>query len=346
MIFKQLFDQDTWTFTYLLADSVTREAIIIDPVVEKVERDLKLIDELGLDLIYSFDTHVHADHVTGSGLLRERAGAQTVVSEAAAVACADRQVRHGDRLRFGSHEVEVRSTPGHTDGCATYVVEADGRTMAFTGDALFIRGCGRTDFQQGDAGTLYRSVHGRIFSLPADALVYPGHDYQGHTSTTVDEERLHNPRLKTTVSEADFIEIMKGLNLSDPKRMDVAVPANLGCGVAPKVQESPSTLQEVSPASLADVSRYRVLDVRQPEEFEGRLGHLPGAELVPLATVRDAAATWFKDKPLLVVCKSGVRAASAGRTLLEMGFRDVTNLRGGMMAWNRSLQAPPPGGRP
>ena len=200
MLFKQLFDQDTWTYTYLLADPGSREAIIIDPVVERVDRDLKLIAELGLELVYTLDTHVHADHVTGSGELRNRTGALSGVASVAEVACVDRNLIHGDVLRFGRYALEVRSTPGHTNGCLTFVVETSGQTLAFTGDALFIRGCGRTDFQQGDAATLYSSVHGQIFSLPEDTIVYPGHDYRGHTMSTVAEEKAHNPRLNIDIT--------------------------------------------------------------------------------------------------------------------------------------------------
>ena len=183
MIFRQLFDRVTCTYTYLLADEDTREAVLIDPVVEQVERDVALLRELDLHLVHTLETHVHADHVTGGGALRERLGSRSVVSAAAGVTCTDVAVSDGDRVVFGKHHLEVRSTPGHTEGCVTYVT--DDQAMAFTGDALFVRGCGRTDFQGGDAATLYRSVHGQVLSLPDDTKVYPGHDYKGRTLTTV-----------------------------------------------------------------------------------------------------------------------------------------------------------------
>jgi len=337
MILKQLFDQATWTYTYLLADPASREAVIIDPVIEQVERDLQLIGELGLELVYALDTHVHADHVTGSGRLREATGALTVVSSAAAVDCADQKVVHGDRLRFGSLELEVRATPGHTAGCVTYVVEADGQTMAFTGDALFVRGSGRTDFQQGDARTLYRSVHEQIFSLPFDAIIYPGHDYRGHSSSTVAEEKAHNPRLNDAIDETRFVEIMNGLLLADPKHMDVAVPANLACGRP--ANDVPPAVREVPPDVLGNLSGYRMVDVRQPgETLIDRLGRvklvqLGGAEVVPLPILRTASKSWPRDEPLLLVCRSGNRSRVACEYLLQMGFSDVTNLAGGMVAW-------------
>ena len=230
MIFRQLFDQDTWTYTYLLADAETGDAILIDPVIEKAERDARLLEELGLTLRYTLETHVHADHVTASGALRKRFGAKTLVAANSGAGCADVKAVDGDRISFGGHEVEVMATPGHTDGCLTFVVREGDRVLAFTGDAIFVRGCGRTDFQQGDSRTLYRSVHGKIYELPEHTYLYPGHDYRGHQVTTVGEEKAHNPRLNLQVSEDEFVGIMDGLNLADPKRMDVAVPANLACG--------------------------------------------------------------------------------------------------------------------
>jgi sulfur dioxygenase len=232
MIFRQLFDAATSTYTYLLADPDTGEAVIIDPVREQADRDEQLVRQLGLDLKYTLDTHVHADHVTASSGLRDRFGAQTVVSARGGAACADLKVDDGSRVTFGRYTVEVLATPGHTSGCVTYVVRDGDRVLAFTGDALLIRGCGRTDFQQGDARTLYRSVHGKIFALPDDALLYPGHDYRGYTVSTVGEEKRFNPRLNLGVSEDAFVDIMGALKLANPRQMDVAVPANLACGDA------------------------------------------------------------------------------------------------------------------
>jgi glyoxylase-like metal-dependent hydrolase (beta-lactamase superfamily II) len=230
MIFRQLIDPQTSTYTYLLGDRASGQAVLVDPVLSQVDRDIALLDELGLELRYALETHVHADHVTGSGELRDRLGAETVTSADAGVTCASLVVAHGDVLQLGRTRIEARHTPGHTDGDVTYVVRDGDRVMAFTGDTLFIRGCGRTDFQQGDARTLYRSVHARIYSLPDDTAVYPGHDYKGRTTTTVGEEKAFNPRLRIGIDEDAFVDIMDGLHLPDPKQIDVAVPANRACG--------------------------------------------------------------------------------------------------------------------
>ena len=335
MLLKQLFDEETWTYTYLLADPKAREAVIIDPVITKVERDLQLISELGLELLYTLDTHIHADHVTGSGKLREKTGALSGVSTAANVDCADKQLSNGDALRFGEYSLEVLSTPGHTNGCLTFVVNAGGQTHAFTGDALFIRGCGRTDFQQGDAATLYRSVHEKIYTLPEDSFIHPGHDYRGHSVSTVAEEKRHNPRLKSTIDEASFIAIMEGLNLGHPKRIHEALPANMSCGVTclDKDLQTEPGFQEIKPNDVKEISNSLVVDVRSPEEFAGELGHLPGAVLTPLHNLEQRAQTWPREEPVLVVCRSGRRSYQACQMLTDMGFSDVTNLSGGMTAW-------------
>lgn len=230
MIFRQLFDSESSSYTYLLADEASRQAVLIDPVFEHVDRDLTLLQELGLTLTFALDTHVHADHVTALGTLRQRTGCKTVLSAKAGVGCADRYVQDNERIEFGTHALIVRETPGHTNGCLTFVLSD--ATMAFTGDALLIRGSGRTDFQQGDARTLYESVHRKIFSLPDTCLLYPGHDYKGRTCSSVGEEKAHNPRLGGDRDVDAFVEIMSKLQLAYPKKIDVALPANLQCGTA------------------------------------------------------------------------------------------------------------------
>lgn len=348
MLFRQLFDPESSTYTYLLADEETRDAVLIDPVLEQVERDLGLLAELGLRLVYALDTHVHADHVTALGTLRQRTGAKTVLSERAGVGCADVYVKDGDRLRFGRHELEVRETPGHTNGCVTYVT--GDHAMAFTGDALLIRGSGRTDFQQGDPHVLYRSVHQKIFSLPDTCLIYPGHDYKGRTASSVGEEKKHNPRLGGGRTEAEFVDIMSKLQLAYPKKIDVALPANLQCGVPKGVvasgEEPPPAawapveitaggIPEIAPEWVAaNPGAARLVDVREPDELVSDFGHVPGIELVPLAFVERTAAKWDRQAPVILVCRSGGRSGRAAAELRAMGFTKVASMRGGMLAWN------------
>ncbi len=237
MLFRQLFDAETSTYSYLLADTRTREAVLIDSVREHLERDTTLLRELELRLVYTLETHVHADHVTASGLLRERLGSRVVVGARAGVQTADLAIADGKGLRFGEHWLEARETPGHTSGCVTWVCSQEG--LAFTGDALLIRGCGRTDFQQGDARLLFRSVRERILTLPDETRLHPAHDYRGHTVTTVAEEKRFNPRLGMARSESEFVEIMHALRLAYPKRMDEAVPANLRAGLGSPSASTP-----------------------------------------------------------------------------------------------------------
>ena len=228
LIFRQLFDARSSTFSYLLADKTTREAVLVDSVFEQFARDSALIYELELKLLYTLDTHVHADHVTAAWLFKERHQSQIVVSAAGGAEGVDLAVREGDVIRFGSQALSVLATPGHTNGCVTFV--SSDRSMAFTGDALLIRAAGRTDFQQGDARTLFRSVHDKVFSLPDTTLIFPAHDYKGRTVTSVEEEKRLNPRLGAGKDEAAFVEIMANLKLAYPKQIDRAVPANLHCG--------------------------------------------------------------------------------------------------------------------
>jgi glyoxylase-like metal-dependent hydrolase (beta-lactamase superfamily II) len=226
MIFRQLFEPVSSTYTYLLADPATRRAVLIDPVFEEVETYAALLAELGLSLVYTLETHVHADHVTAGSVLRDRFGSRTIVHVDGGAECADQRVAHGDRVVVDGIALEVRETPGHTSGCVAYVAE----DRVFTGDALLIGGCGRTDFQQGDAGKLYDSVHTQLFTLPPDTLVYPAHDYKGRTVSTIKEERALNARLGGGRSREAFQAIMAELKLAYPKQIDRAVPANQKCG--------------------------------------------------------------------------------------------------------------------
>ncbi len=229
MLFRQLFDQDSNTYTYLIADLDSKEALLVDPVLEQVERDLTLLNELGLTLRYCLETHIHADHITGADKLRAATGCLGMVPDQAQASCADRHIKDGETLQLGAITLEAIATPGHTDSHMSYRVNHD---RVLTGDALFIRGCGRTDFQSGDAGTLYDSVTQRLFTLPEDTLVYPGHDYRGHTVSTIGEEKRWNARFVGR-DRQQFIEFMNNLNLPNPKKMMEAVPANELCGRTP-----------------------------------------------------------------------------------------------------------------
>ncbi|MBS4052683.1 MAG: MBL fold metallo-hydrolase [Methylomonas sp.] len=228
MIFRQLFETETSTYSYLLGCERTRRALLIDPVASEIEQYLQLLHSLNLKLIYTLETHVHADHITAAGQLREQVGSKSVVHRDAGAQCADLLVTDGVTLQVGDLDLEVRHTPGHTGGCVSYVM-AD---RVFTGDALLIGGSGRTDFQQGDAGLLYDSITRKLFSLPPDTLVYPGHDYQGNTVSTIKQEIAKNSRLGGGRTREEFIAIMQDLKLAYPKFIDKALPANQSCGLA------------------------------------------------------------------------------------------------------------------
>jgi glyoxylase-like metal-dependent hydrolase (beta-lactamase superfamily II)/rhodanese-related sulfurtransferase len=345
MIFRQLFDSETWTYTYLLADRSTGEALLIDTVFEKHLRDLALLRELGLELRYTIDTHVHADHVTGAWLMRQATGCRIAVARASNADGADLYLEDGDVLAAGSVKLVARATPGHTDGCMTYVL--DDLSMAFTGDALLIRGAGRTDFQMGDARQLFKSVREQILSLPGECMLYPGHDYNGRTSTTVEEERAHNPRLGDGKREADFIGYMENLGLPHPKKMEDAVPANLKCG-QPGDGASTPTVPDWGPvirtfAGVLEIDpdwvhnhreELALIDVREPEELTASpLGHIDGSIMIPLSVLRDRLADVPKTRPVITVCPAGARSAQAALILETAGFTQVANLSGGLFRW-------------
>lgn len=230
---KQLFDEESSTYTYLLWDPSTKDAILVDPVDIQVDRDLEAVKELGLNLVFGVNTHAHADHITGTYMLKKKVPHVKSVIAMSSGAKADLHIAAGDRIAFGHRYVSARSTPGHTNGCLSYV--ADDESFVLTGDALLIQGCGRTDFQGGSAETLYESIHTQLFTLPSECVVYPAHDYKGRTSSTIGTERESNPRLGVSKTKEEFVEIMKNLNLDYPKKIDVAVPANMRCG-APDVE--------------------------------------------------------------------------------------------------------------
>lgn len=345
MIFRQLFDSASSTYTYILGCPETHEAVVIDSVFEQHNRDAALIRELGLKVCYVLDTHVHADHVTGAWLMHNSLGTQTVLSAEAGAQNVDVPVNHGDVLAFGNCSLLVRATPGHTGGCLTYV--SNDLKMAFTGDCLMIRGAGRTDFQAGDVHLMWKSIHEQIFSLPDDCFIYPGHDYLGRTVSTVREEKQFNPRIGGHAKEEDFAGYMNNLGLPHPRLLAIALPANMVCGrpedgLVPGANSwGPVTMTfagvpEIQPDWVArHLDELFVLDVRSPGEFEGELGHLDSAHLIPLNELRDRLDEVPGDRPVVAVCQSGKRSAMAAQILLKADYGEVANVSGGLIQWAR-----------
>ena len=355
LIFRQLFDPQSSTYSYLLGDSRAREAVLIDPVFEQARRDAALVSELGLTLLATLETHVHADHITGAWLLKRQFGSAIGLSAASGAKDADRYLAHGDRVTFGTRYLETRATPGHTHGCVTYVL--DDESMAFTGDCLLIRGSGRTDFQQGDPRVMYRSVRSQILTLPPACLLYPAHDYRGLTVTSVAEERRFNPRLGGEIGESDFVGYMNNLGLPHPKLIDIAVPANLRCGRPEKDTALPAEpgwapltftfagIWEIQPDALEEnAANIQIVDVRESDEYHGPLGRIQGARLIPLGQLATRAGELARDRPVVAVCRSGARSAQASVMLQHAGFTGVANLAGGMLRW-RAEGYPVEGGK-
>ncbi|MCT0198612.1 MBL fold metallo-hydrolase [Synechococcus sp. CS-1325] len=341
LLFRQLFDADTGTFTYLLVDVPSRQGVIIDSVFEQHGRDLSLIRELGLDLVASIDTHAHADHVTGSWLLHEATGCAIGLAAAAGADNVTRPLSHGDQIAFGGRYLEVRATPGHTNGCLSFVL--DDHALAFTGDALLVRGCGRCDFQQGNAHTLWASITGQILSLPDTCLLYPGHDYTGRSVTSVAEEKAFNARLGGNATERDFVGHMEAMKLPHPHRIAEALPGNMRSGKPRQAAAAPAWaplarsyagLPELNSAwVVAHQSDLTVLDVRSTEEFNGPDGRVAGSLLIPLPELEGRFGEIPVDRPLVVVCHSGSRSALATQQLLKAGRQQVANLHGGLSRW-------------
>jgi sulfur dioxygenase len=345
VIFRQLYDATSSTYSYLLADAGSRAAVLIDPVFERHQRDAALIRELGLQLVCTLDTHCHADHVTGAWLMKQALGSRIGLAAAYGAANVDLPLSHGEHVRFGARALEVRATPGHTDGCLSFV--ADDQSLVFTGDALLVRGAGRTDFQQGNAHTLFRSIREQLFSLPDACVVYPAHDYEGRTASTIGEEKTWNPRIGNDAREEDFVGYMRNLGLPHPKQLAIAVPANLRAGL-PEHAEAPRAANwgpvvttyagfwEISSEWVQQhLDQVRVLDVRTAAEFDGELGHVPGAVLIPLDELRERIDEVARDKPLVVVCQTGKRSALATTILRQAGVKELANLAGGMVRWQK-----------
>lgn len=320
LLLKQLFDRDTFTYTYLLVDTQTRQGAIIDAVKEQFGRDIQLIKELGVELLYAIETHAHADHITSAGMLRQKTGAKIVFGAHADVKGIDLAVEDGDTLTLGNHSIRVVSTPGHTSGCTSYYIDG----MVFTGDTLLIRGCGRTDFQQGDAKTLYDNVINKLFTLPDDTLVYPAHDYKGRTCSTIGEEKRWNPRLGVNQSALEFIQIMNNLNLDMPKKINEAVPANISVGTDYNPRQY--IHEDFSMDDLYSVwqdlgENDLIIDNRTAEEYAK--GHVPGSFNLPFGTETDHADTLKKYAKAYIYCRSGRRAQTA---LTNLSLAGVDNL--------------------
>ncbi len=344
MIFRQLFDLSSSTYTYLLGCDKTNTAVLIDPVFEMVRRDLALIEELGLTLETVCETHCHADHVTAAWILKQKTGCKIASAQVIEASNVDIPLNEGDEIRVGNEVLKVISTPGHTDGCLSYVL-AD-QSMAFTGDALLIRGCGRCDFQQGDASTLFHSVREKLFSLPISCELYPGHDYNGRTVSTVREEVAFNTRLGGGAIEQDFVGYMEAMQLPHPKLIDHAVPANMRSG-EPESGEVPGevtwapihyTFSGVPEVDIEWVVTHReeihILDVRENAELEDAADRLDNTQLIPLAQLRDSVQDVPTDKPVVCLCRSGRRSAMAVNILQSAGVDRVANISGGMLRWN------------
>ncbi len=331
LIFQQLFDLQSSTYTYLLADSVTKEAVLIDTVIENVDRDLKLIDELQLKLIYVLDTHIHADHVTGSGKIRSNRGAKTAVPKKANVPCADLNLSEGDEIKFGQFKIQVLETPGHTDASLSYVCEG----MVFSGDALLIRATGRTDFQSGSASELYDSITKKLFTLPAVTKLYPAHDYNGFTTSTIEAEIKHNPRAGGGKTKDQFVQIMSDLKLAYPKKIDEALPANQACGILNNRNTNGQFATLTADEAKNQLDQMLVVDVRGSDEFKGVLGHIAGAHQITLGgPLKEFLQSYNRHESLFFVCKSGRRSEEAAKIAVEMGYQKVSHLKGGMQGWN------------
>ena len=343
LIFKQLFDQPSGTYTYLLADAVTRQAVLIDSVYEQHDRDLSLIRELNLQLLACLETHCHADHVTGAWLMKHALGAKIIASADSGIQTLDRQLHDGDKIEFGQRELQVIATPGHTDGCISFVL--DDQSMVFTGDSLLIRGCGRTDFQQGSASKLFHSIKDKLFALPDECIVYPAHDYSGRTASSIGEEKLLNPRIGGEANETDFVGYLDNMRLPHPKKLDIAVPANLQAGKPSddKIPQTPawapvvmtySGILEISPQWVAaHRNDVHVLDVRTRYETDEEIARIKGAQLIPINELRERLSEVPKDKPVMTICRSGKRSVLAFGILREAGWQQIASISGGLLRW-------------
>jgi sulfur dioxygenase len=342
MIFRQLFEPISGTYSYLLASRLGGEALIIDPVLEKVDRYLNLMRELDLKLVKAVDTHLHADHITGLGALRDRTNCITAMGEQSQVDVVSMRLADGDSLRIEGLSLEVIYTPGHTDDSYSFRME----DRVFTGDTLLIRGTGRTDFQNGCPRAQYDSIFNRLLKLPDETLVYPAHDYKGDTVSTIAEERAHNPRLQVTCAD-DYAAIMNGLNLSNPKMMDVAVPANRKQGLLQEqITQRGWACSAEQAQKLLGQPDVTLIDLRESRERE-RHGCIPGAIHLPYETLNchiGAGGVLHElaksdARTLLFYCAFGERSAMAVQTAQQAGLKMARHIQGGLDAWKKAKGA-------
>ncbi len=336
MIFRQLFDSVSSTYTYLLASRRGGEALIVDPVLDKVDRYIQLLEELDLKLIKAVDTHVHADHITGLGALRDQTRCITVMGEQSGADVVSMRVAEGDTIDIEGLSLDVLYTPGHTDDSYSFLME----DRVFTGDTLLIRGTGRTDFQNGSPKAQYDSIFNKLLKLPEDTLVFPAHDYKGDMVSTIGEERAYNPRLQVS-SEAEYVEIMENLNLANPKMMDVAVPANLKIGLKQDNLEKMGLSLHCGQGleSLDDPSLILV-DLRDDTE-RAKNGIIPGSVHAPYPDIEEnvnAGGMLYElarssGRRIVFYCAYGERSAMAVEAALDAGLSNICHLSGGMDAW-------------
>ncbi len=337
MIFRQLFDSVSGTYSYVIASRRGAEALIIDPVLEKVDRYLKLMQELDLRLVKAVDTHLHADHITGLGALRDRTRCITVMGEQSKADVVSMRLGDGERLEIEGVGLDVLYTPGHTDDSYSFVME----DRVFTGDTLLIRGTGRTDFQNGDARAQYESIFGRLLRLPEETLVYPAHDYKGDTVSTIGEERRNNPRLQVK-SVDEYVALMSSLNLPNPKMMDVAVPANMHIGLAQEAVAAKGwALSPEETMTLLGGEDIVLVDLREKRERE-RHGRIPGAIHAPYPTLGDEIGAGgllhelARVKRIVFFCAYGERSAMAVQAARDAGIKEALHLQGGLAAWKNA----------
>ncbi len=339
MIFRQLFDSTSGTYTYLLASRSGGEALIIDPVLEKVDRYLQLVRELDLKLVKAVDTHLHADHITGLGALRDRTHCITVMGEQTKADIVSMRVAEGDRIEIEGVRLDVLYTPGHTDDSYSFLLD----DRVFTGDTLLIRGTGRTDFQNGDPRAQYDSIFNKLLKLPEPTLVFPAHDYKGETVSTIGEEKRFNPRLRVK-SMDEYAELMNNLNLPNPKMMDVAVPANMHVGLH---QENVACQGWALTAADAIALRGRpdiaIVDLREKSERE-KHGIVPGSLHSPYKNMQDEIAAGgmlhelavTSGKQIVFLCAFGERSAMAVQAAQDNGLKTARHIAGGIDAWKKA----------